>query len=50
VRRRRSTSTKYRQEIDEEERRDKAREKTDKREKMRSREKQPRKWRRQDGD
>jgi hypothetical protein len=32
--------------IDEEERRDEANE----REKMRSREKQPRKWRRQDGD
>jgi hypothetical protein len=36
--------------IDEEERRDKTREKTDERKKMRSREEQPRKWRRQDGD
>jgi hypothetical protein len=36
--------------IDEEERRDKARYEANEREKMRSREKQPRKWRRQDGD
>jgi hypothetical protein len=36
--------------IDEEERRDEAREKTDERKKMRSGEKQPRKRRRQDGD
>jgi hypothetical protein len=36
--------------IDEEERRDETREKTDERKKMRSREKQPGKWRRQDCD
>jgi hypothetical protein len=36
--------------IDEEERRDEAREQTDERKKMGSREKQPRKWRRQDSD
>jgi hypothetical protein len=36
--------------IDEEERRDEARDEANEREKMRCREKQPRKWRRQDGD
>jgi hypothetical protein len=36
--------------VDEEERRDETREKTDKGKKMRGREKQPRKWRRQDCD
>jgi hypothetical protein len=36
--------------IDEEERRDETREKTDEGKKVRSREKHPRKWRRQDGD
>jgi hypothetical protein len=36
--------------MDEVERRDEAREKTDERDKMRCREEQPGKWRRQDGD
>jgi hypothetical protein len=36
--------------IDEEERRDKTRDEANEREKMRSREKQPGEWRRQDGD
>jgi hypothetical protein len=36
--------------IDEEERRDETREKANERDEMRSREKQPRNWRRQDSD